>query len=54
MRIGQQNESVAKQWDDNAGREIKLNINGVIEEIADHGNVDTAVIRECRYAARGT
>ena len=36
-----------------AGSEI-LNINGIIREIADHGNVDSAAMGDCRCAARGT
>lgn len=32
---------------------FRLNINGIIEETADHGNVNTAFMRDCRSAARG-
>lgn len=55
MRIGQQSESVAKKLKMIMLEvKFKLNTNGVREEIADHGNVDTAVMREYSYAARGT
>lgn len=34
--------------------EFELNINGVIEEITDSRNVDTAEVQETRLATRGT
>ena len=36
------------------GVKLELSINGVTEELAEWGNVDTAALQETRSAARGT
>ena len=42
--LANKDKNVANKWTDNA--KFKLNINGDLEETADHGNTDIATFQE--------
>lgn len=43
-KLADKDESAVKKQTGNAGGEFEWNINGLIEEIPDHGNVDVVAI----------